>query len=91
MLVAAYKCVKELKMPVKASARMFGVPSSTLHNRVQGQVQIDDSILTSEDVVRITEKLKNGEGLDDAFAGLSYEVNYGFKGTGQDRYRIRWL
>lgn len=74
MLVAAYKCVKDLKMPVKAAARMFGVPSSTLHNRVQGQVQIDDSILTSDDITKIIKRIKNGEGLDEAFADLTYEV-----------------
>ncbi|XP_052100484.1 uncharacterized protein LOC127734578 isoform X2 [Mytilus californianus] len=80
MLVAAYKCVKDLKMPVKAAARMFGVPSSTLHNRVQGQVQIDDSILTSEDITKIIKRIRNGEGLDEAFADLTYEKSNGSLG-----------
>ncbi|VDI16015.1 Hypothetical predicted protein [Mytilus galloprovincialis] len=80
MLVAAYKCVKDLKMPVKAAARMFGVPSSTLHNRVQGQVQIDDSILTSDDITKIIKRIKNGEGLDEAFADLTYEKSSGSLG-----------
>lgn len=74
MLVAAYKCVKELKMPVKTAARVFGVPSSTLHNRVQGQVQIDDSIISLEDIHKIVKRLKKGDNLEDVFSELNYEV-----------------
>ena len=44
-LVAAYLYVKEKKVAVKFAARAFGVPPSTLNDRVQGKVFIDTSIV----------------------------------------------
>ena len=44
-LVAAYLYVKEKRVAVKFAARAFGVPPSTLNDRVQGKVFIDTSIV----------------------------------------------
>jgi hypothetical protein len=49
-LVAAYLYVKEKRVAVKFAARAFGVPPSTLNDRVQGKVFIDTSIVKTKQI-----------------------------------------